>query len=74
MWDLAVTLKELREDLAETQRKISVLEQIGRELMATLDRSDEPELDPVFQRHLDEIADRMAVTLGRPASVALMME
>jgi hypothetical protein len=74
MWDLALALKGLRDDLVETQRKISVLEQIGRELMATVDRCDEPELDPLFQRHLDEIAGRMSMALARPASIATMME
>lgn len=74
MWDLALALTDLRNDLAETQRKISALEQIGRELMATLDRTDEPELDPLFRRHLDEIADRMAMTLSRPAPIAWMLE
>ena len=74
MWDLALALKELRDDLAETQRKISVLEQVGRELMAIVDRCDEPELDPLIRRHLDEIADRMALALDRPASIAWMQE
>ena len=74
MWDLALALKELRDDLAETQRKISVLEQVGRELMAIVDRCDLPELDPLFHRHLDEIADRMALALARPASIAWMRD
>ncbi len=74
MWDLALALKDLRDDLAETQRKISVLEQIGRELMAIVDRSSEPEIDPLFHRHLDEVAGRMAMALARPTSIAEMME
>jgi hypothetical protein len=74
MWELALALKELRDDLVETQRKISVLEQVGRELMAIIDRCDEPEIDPLLHRHLDEIADRMAMLLARPASVACMQE
>ena len=43
MWDLALALKDLRDDLAETQRKISLLEQTGRELMAIVDRCSVPE-------------------------------
>ena len=74
MWDLALALKDLRDDLAETQRKISLLEQTGRELMAIVDRCSVPELDPLIQRHLDEVAGRMALALGRPASIAWMME
>ena len=48
MWDLTLALEELRDDLAETQRKISILEQTGRELMAIVDRSGEPEIDPLI--------------------------
>ena len=46
MWDLTLALEELRDDLAEAQRKISILEQTARELMAIVDRSGEPEIDP----------------------------
>ena len=68
MWDLTLALKELRDGLAETQRKISVLEQTGRELMAIVDRCDEPEIDPLIRRHIDEIADRVAMLLAPPTS------
>lgn len=74
MWDLSLALKDLRDELAETQRKISVLEQTGRELMAIVDGSDEPEIDPVIRLHLDEVAGRMALALARPTSVMRMME
>ncbi len=73
MWDLALALKDLRDDLAETQRKISILEQTGRELMAIVDRSGEPEIDPLIRRHLDEVAERMAMALARPMAIAGMM-
>ena len=74
MWDLALTLEELRDDLAETQRKISVLEQFGREMMAIVDRCSVPEIDPLIRRHLDEIAGRMSAALARQTSIARMME
>ncbi len=74
MWDLALALKELRDDLAETQRKISILEQTGRALMAIIDLSGEPEIDPLIRRHLDEIAGRTAMALARPTVIAEMMD
>jgi type II secretory pathway predicted ATPase ExeA len=74
MWDLTLELEELRDELAETQRKIWVLEQTGRELMAIVDRSGEPEIDPLIRRHLDEVAMRMAIALVRPTSIAGIME
>ena len=74
MWDIALALEELRDDLAETQRKISVLEQTGREMMALVDRCGVPEIDPLIRRHLDEIAGRMSTALVRPTSIARMME
>ena len=67
MWDLTLALEELRDDLAETQRKISILELTGRELMAIVDRSGEPEFDPLIRRHLAEIEGRMAMALVRPS-------
>ena len=74
MWDLTLALEELRDDLAETQRKISILEQTGRELMAIVDRSGEPEIDPLIRRHLAEIEGRMVMALVRPRSIARFME
>ncbi len=74
MWDLTLALKELRDDLAETQRKISVLEQTGRELMAVVDRSAHPETDPLIRRHLDEVVGRMVLALVKPTSIARIME
>ena len=74
MWDLTLALEELRDDLAETQRKISILEQTARELMAIIDRSGEPEIDPLIRRHLAEIEGRMAMALVRPRSIARFME
>ena len=41
---------------------------------AIVDRSSEPELDPLIRRHLDEVAMRMASALVRPTSVAGIME
>ena len=74
MWDLELALKDLRDDLAETQRTISLLEQTGRALMAIVDCSGEPEIDPLVRRHLDEIAGRMIMALARPRAIAGMME
>ncbi|MGO8916400.1 MAG: hypothetical protein ACLQJR_10870 [Stellaceae bacterium] len=74
MWDVALALEELRDDLAETQRKISVLEQTGREMMAIVDRGGAPEIGPLIRRHLDEIAGRMSTALVRSTLIARMME
>ena len=74
MWDLELALTDLRDDLAETRRTISLLEQTGRALMAIVDGSGEPEIDPLVRRHLDEIAGRMIMALGRPRAIAGMME
>jgi hypothetical protein len=53
---------------------ISILEQTGRALMAIVDLSSEPEIDPLIRRHLDEIAGRTAMALARPTAIAEMME
>ncbi len=74
MWDLALALEELRDELAETRHKISILEQTGREMMAIVDRCGVPEIDPLLRRHLDEIAGRMSAALVRSTSIGRMME
>jgi hypothetical protein len=68
MWDLELALTDLRDDLAETQRTISLLEQTGRALMAIVDGSSEPEIDPLV------LAGRMIMALARPRAIAGMME
>ncbi len=74
MRDLTRALEGLSDDLAGTQREISVLEQIGRELTALADRVGEAGTDPLIRRHLDEIARRTAAALARQTSIARMME
>jgi hypothetical protein len=73
MRDLTRALEGLCDDLAVTQREITVLEQIGRELAELVDRFGGG-ADPFVRRHLDEIARRTAAALGRQASIAQMME
>jgi hypothetical protein len=74
MWDLALELEELRDDVAGTERLISILEQCGRQLTAMAGRRGDAAIDLMIERHLDEIAGRMATTLARQASIARMME
>ena len=74
MRDLTRALEGLSNDLAGTQREISVLEQIGRELTAIVDRFGGAGADPLIRRHLDEIARRTAAALARQTSIARMME
>jgi hypothetical protein len=74
MWDLAQELEELRDDVANTVRVISVLEQCGRQLAAMANHCGDAAIDLMIERHLDEIAARMATTLARQTSVARMME
>ncbi len=74
MWDLAQELEELRDDVAGTVHVISMLEQCGRELAAMADRCGDAAIDVMIERHLDEIAGRMATTLARQTSIARRME
>ena len=74
MRDLARALEGLRDDLARTQREITVLERIGRELRAIVGRGGDARTDALIRRHLDEIAQRTASALTRQTSVARMME
>jgi hypothetical protein len=74
MRDLTRALEGLREDLAGTQREITVLEQVGRELRAIVDRRGDARADRLIRGHLDEIAQRTAMALARQRSVARMME
>jgi hypothetical protein len=73
MRDLTRALGGLCDDLAVTQREITVLEQIGRELVELVGRLGRG-ADPFIRRHLDEIARRTAAALARQASIAHMME
>ncbi len=73
MRDLTRALEGLRDDLASTQREITILEQVGRELAKLVDKFGDG-ADPFIQRHLDEIARRTAAALARQASIARMME
>ena len=72
MFDVALALEELRDDLNGTQRVISVLQQIGRALTAIVDRGGGAGADSLIRRHLDEIALRMAMALTRHTSIARM--
>ena len=72
MRDLTRALEGLSDDLARTQREITVLEQIGREL-GKLDGFG-VEADSLIRRHLDEITRRTAAALAKQASIAWMME
>jgi hypothetical protein len=74
MWDLALALEEMRDDVAGTERVILMLEQSGRQLAAIADRGGDGAIDLMIERHLDEIAQRMAATLVRQTSIAVMME
>ncbi len=64
MPNLTLALEDLRVDLAETQRQISILEQITRELTLIVDRCDGAGADPLIRRHLVEIDRRMRHWLG----------
>jgi hypothetical protein len=74
MRDLTRALEGLREDLARTQREITVLEQVGRELRAIVDRDGDTRTDRLIRGHLDEIAERTAMALARQTSIARIME
>ena len=74
MRDLTRALEGLREDLAQTQREITVLEQVGRELRVVVDRGGDPRTDRLIRGHLDEIAQRTALALARQRSIARMMK
>lgn len=75
MFDVALALEELRDDLNGTQRVISVLQQIGRALTAIVDRGGGGAgADSLIRRHLDEIALRMAMALTRHTSIARMLD
>ena len=73
MRDVGRALQELRDDLARTQREITVLEQIGRELGKLVDGFG-AEADSLIRRQLDEIARRTAAALAKQASIARMLE
>jgi hypothetical protein len=66
-------LEGVCDDLAVTQREISVLGQTGRELAGLVGRFGGG-ADPFIRRHLDEITRRTALALARQASIAQMME
>ena len=76
MFDVALALEELRDDLNGTQRVISVLQQIGRALTAIVDRGGGggAGADSLIRRHLDEIALRMAMALTKQTSIARMLD
>jgi hypothetical protein len=74
MRDLTRALEGLRDDLARTQREITVLEQVGRELRAIVDRGGDARTDRLIRGHLDEIAERTAMALDKQTSIARMME
>jgi hypothetical protein len=74
MWDLAHELEELRDDVVGTEHVITLLEQCGRQLAAMVGRCGDAAVDLMIERHLDEIAGRMATALGRQTSIARMME
>lgn len=74
MRDLTRALDGLRDDLARTQREITVLEQTGRQLRAIVDRGGAARADLLIRGHLDEIAQRTATALARQTSIARMME
>ncbi len=73
MRDLTRALEGLRDQLAEIQREMSVLERIGRELAAISERCDNVGVELLIRRHLGEIAQRMTSTLDRHRSVAGMI-
>ncbi len=73
MRDLTRALEGLSGNLAGTQREIFVLEQVGRELTAIVDRFGAG-ADPLIRRHLDEISRRTAAALARQTSIARMLE
>ncbi len=74
MRDLTRALDGFRCDLAGTQREITILELIGRELTAIIARGGDSKADLFIRRHLDEIAERMVVALARQTAIARMME
>jgi len=74
MRDLTRALEGLCDDLAETHREISVLEQIGRELTTLADRFGGGSADSMIRLHLEEIARRSATALARQASIARMLK
>ncbi len=74
MPNLTLALEDLRVDLAETQRQISILEQITRELTLIVDRCDGAGADPLIRRHLVEIDRRNAAALARHTPIARMLE
>jgi hypothetical protein len=74
MWDMAQALEELRDTVAGTERVIFALEQSGRKLAAIADRYGDAAIDRMIERHLDEVAGRMAPILARQTSIARMME
>lgn len=74
MWDVALALEEMRDDVAGAERVIFMLEQSGRQLAAIADRRGDAAVDLMIERHLDEIAQQMAATLAKQTSIAVMME
>jgi hypothetical protein len=74
MWDSHRALDELRDALARTHREIVLLEQIGRQLEAITDGDCGEESEPLIQRHVDDVASRMARAMESLASVVRMME
>jgi hypothetical protein len=72
MRDLVRDLECLRDDLARTQREITILEQVGRELRAIVDRDGDARTDMLI-RNLDEIAQRTALAVARQTLIARMM-
>jgi hypothetical protein len=74
MRDLTRALEGLRDDLTRTQREVTVLEQVGRELGAIVDRGGDVRTDMMIRGHLDEIAQRTALALARQTSIARMMQ
>lgn len=74
MWDSRRALDELRDALSRTQREIVLLEQVGRQLAASIDHGCTEESDPLIQHHFDEIATHMSRAMESLTSVVGMME
>ncbi len=71
MDDLA-PLGELREKIAETQRELMILDQVGRELSLLVERG-EAGVDRLVRRHIEEVGTRLGVALTRLQSICLLM-
>ena len=68
------SLKELRHDLDQMRGVIDILERASQELTTIIDRDQAIRGNPLRQRQLHSISERLAIARGKRTSLARMVE